>query len=214
MSNGDKIVLPALVVILMVTLWAARLVWHVGARHIRSDEQDVRYTRLINAMPKQLRSMQVYVRIYITQAVLAVVVSVAAIAAFERSFNVIGFWYLLGLVIWVIGFGIEIIADRQLSKFVSDKRNRGKLMRSGLWRYSRHPNYFGEALQWWGFAVMAFGSSYVLGGLLGALVITILLRYISGVPQAEKRMNSKPGWAKYKNMTSVFVYGHQNNNRQ
>jgi len=112
---------------------------------------------------------------------------------------------LAGALVWLAGFLFESVGDRQLAAFRSKPENRGRLIASGLWRYSRHPNYFGEALQWWGIAGIALSAPHGWLGLIGPTVITWLLLFVSGVPLLEKKYAGRPDWEEYKKRTSVFV---------
>ena len=93
-------------------------------------------------------------------------------------------WDILGLTFWSIGFIFESIADRQLTLFKANPTNKNAVLNTGVWRYSRHPNYFGEALLWWGFAFLALSTEYGMWGGLGTLVINFLLVRISGCAHA------------------------------
>jgi steroid 5-alpha reductase family enzyme len=118
---------------------------------------------------------------------------------------VVTVFVILGAGIWLIGMICEIVADQQLARFLSDPRHRGKLMTSGIWRYSRHPNYFGEMMIWWGIAIIGLGYPLSAVGIIGALIITLILAFVSGIPLAEKGASTKPGWKAYKAQTSVLI---------
>jgi hypothetical protein len=93
----------------------------------------------------------------------------------------------------------------QLKKFIMNPSNKGKIMTKGLFKYTRHPNYFGEVLQWWGIAFMALYASYGWIGILGAVSITFLITKVSGIPLAEKGTSKKPGWEEYKKNTPALL---------
>ena len=95
--------------------------------------------------------------------------------------------------------------DAQLKAFVSDPTSRGKILDTGLWRYTRHPNYFGEVTQWWGVWLIALSAPHGWVAVVSPLTITLLLLFVSGVPMLEKKMAENPGWAEYAAKTSVFV---------
>ena len=94
----------------------------------------------------------------------------------------------IGIVIWLIGFFFEVVGDYQLKKFIADKNKKTKLMTEGLWKYTRHPNYFGEATMWWGIFLISFMNTRSLIGIVGPVMITYLLLFVSGVPMLEKGM--------------------------
>ena len=110
----------------------------------------------------------------------------------------------MGGLIWILGFFFESISDRQLREFKKNPENKGKLMTSGLWAWSRHPNYFGEVVQWWG--VFLFAASLPMGWvtIISPVTITFFILKVSGVPLLEEQMKSRPGAAEYRRTTSVF----------
>lgn len=192
-----------LLVDLFVLAWGTRLAWHIYKRLIRSNQQDERYTKLMSKWPKQNRTAQTLVKIFFVQAVLAVAVGlpVVVIHYYQPSIDVV---VALGALLWVIGYGIEALADDQLRQFLQTAKP-GTIMQSGIWRYSRHPNYFGEITMWWGIAVMTFVTPLWWLGAIGASFITYLLCFVSGVPLAEERATKKAGWLEYKRKTSVLI---------
>ena len=115
---------------------------------------------------------------------------------------------LLGSLVWLIGYFFEVVGDAQLDAFlkIRPEKRPTKFIESGLWRYTRHPNYFGEATMWWGLAIIANGNSS-LGLIIWAspVLITYLLLFVSGVPLLEKRWAGDKAWEKYKAKTSVFL---------
>jgi steroid 5-alpha reductase family enzyme len=111
---------------------------------------------------------------------------------------------MIGALLWSIGFLVESIGDLQLTYFKSDPSNRGKILTTGLWKYTRHPNYFGEAVLWWGYFVIALaaGSWWTI---LAPILMTYLLLKVSGVAMLEKAMKNKPGYEKYMRTTNAFI---------
>jgi steroid 5-alpha reductase family enzyme len=118
---------------------------------------------------------------------------------------------ILGLVIWAIGFSVEAAGDAQKSTFKKNPANSGRFISTGLWRYSRHPNYFGESLLWWGlFIAMApVFSGWDFLVVIGPVFLTLLLLFVSGVPllerSADKKYGSEPAYQEYKRRTSIFL---------
>ena len=109
----------------------------------------------------------------------------------------------VGIVVWAIGFSFEAVSDHQLARFKSDSQHQGKLLTSGLWRYSRHPNYFGDTMQWWGFYLLAAASGY-WWTIFSPAVMTLLLLRVSGVTLLEKTMKTRPGYEEYMRATNAF----------
>lgn len=118
----------------------------------------------------------------------------------------IGIW--LGIAIWLIGFIFESLGDWQLQKFKANPKNKGKIMKTGLWRYTRHPNYFGESMMWWGIWILvisSYGSVINYLTVVSPLTITWLLLFVSGVPLLEKKYADNKEFQKYKQQTSSFI---------
>ena len=195
--------LSVILVDILVLIWAFRLSWFIATRFKNSPQQDPRYTALIEHWPQKNYTVQLFTKIFLLQAMLATLVSLPVIVLhyYQPPINTIIF---AGFVVWVCGFTCETIADTQLRKFLQTP-NRPDLLQSGLWRYSRHPNYFGEITMWWGIAVMTFATPLWWLGAIGAFTITVLIMFVSGVPPAEARASNKKGWQKYKNATSILV---------
>lgn len=187
----------------MVSIWGVRLSTHIFRRWIYSPAEDARYAALRRNWPSHLIVPQTYIRIYLVQIILGCIISLPVII-YMRNQSAIDAWNLIGATIWLVGISIEATADRQLAQHIRHSKE-SSLMTKGLWRYSRHPNYFGELLLWWGIAIFAIGAPFGWLGLIGALAITLLLLFVSGVPLAEKRTALRPGWQAYASRTSVIV---------
>lgn len=113
---------------------------------------------------------------------------------------------ILGAAIWGIGFYFEALGDWQLARFKSDPANKGKLLTSGVWRTTRHPNYFGDAAQWWGFYLIALATGSGWWTVFSPLIMSFLLRNVSGVSLLEKNLKeTKPGYAEYVATTNAFI---------
>mgnify|MGYP005613215997 FL=1 len=110
----------------------------------------------------------------------------------------------LGVLIWLKGFIFEAISDYQLANFLKLK-DRPKVLQTGLWKYSRHPNYYGELVQWWGIGIIALQVSYGWIGLIGPLTLTLLIVFVSGIPPIEKRRAKDPEYREYMNRTSPLI---------
>jgi steroid 5-alpha reductase family enzyme len=115
-----------------------------------------------------------------------------------------GVWQ-AGLLVWIAGFLFEAVGDAQLARFKKDPGNKGRIMDRGLWRFTRHPNYFGESLMWWGIFVVALEVPYGWTTVFGPALITFLLVKVSGVPLLEKRYAGNPEFQAYARRTSAFV---------
>ncbi len=189
---------------LLVVIWAIRLSWHIFRRFRCSVKQDERYTALMQTWPTKGHWGQVFLRIFVMQALLASVVSAPIMVTHTGGALRVRVATIVGLVVWATGFIYEVVADRQLKQFLMSV-DRPVLMTRGLWRYSRHPNYFGEITMWWGLAIMAISARYGWIGLIGAATITFLICFVSGIPPVEARMSTKPGWEIYRQKTSALI---------
>ena len=188
----------------LVVLWGLRLSFYIFKRFRRSESEDPRYAEMRKGWRGNIYA-NAYFRIFITQGALALLVSASVIAinlSNEVTIQPIAY---IGLCIWIVGFLFESLGDSQLRAHLANPKNKGSLMTSGLWRYTRHPNYFGEAVQWWGIFIIALSIPYGWASVAGPLVITVLLLFVSGVPLTEKRFEGRPGWEAYKRRTSIFV---------
>lgn len=188
----------------LVIIWGLRLSFYIFKRFKRSKSEDPRYQEMRKSW-RGGEAVNAYVRIFLVQGILALIVSASVIMANLSSETSIGFTAYVGLVVWIAGFLFESIGDSQLRAHLANPINEGKLMTTGLWRYTRHPNYFGEAVQWWGIFVIALSVPYGWASMLGPLTITVLLLSVSGVPLTEKRFEGRPGWDAYKKRTSIFL---------
>lgn len=195
----------SLVLLGLVTIWGARLSGHIYQRLRASSQEDRRYVELRQKWNAANENLVMYLRVYLTQALLATIVCLPVLVVNAAQTDASPMFLWVGLVLWVGGFICETAADRQLRAFIRDPQNKGRLMTSGLWRYSRHPNYFGELVQWWAIGVIALGVPYGWIGIIGPLAITYLIVFVSGIPLIEKAFEGRAGWSDYKSRTSVLI---------
>lgn len=183
----------------LVTLWGVRLATHIYLRN-RGKAEDPRYYawRLSWGNWFYLRS---FFQVFILQGILLLLVSIPVIYVnlIARSPTPLT---VLGFIIWVTGFIFESVGDYQLTLFKNNPLNKGKVMQSGLWNYTRHPNYFGEVSQWWGIYFMIFPSPWYT--IIGPLTITYLILGLSGVPMLEKRYEGNKEYNAYKKRVNSF----------
>ncbi|MDZ7781060.1 MAG: DUF1295 domain-containing protein [Gemmatimonadota bacterium] len=189
-------------VVALVALWAARLGGHLLRRALHSGE-DRRYAAMREAGGPRFSYVSL-VTVFWLQALLLWLVSAPLFAAVTGS-GPLGPWDLTGGFLFLLGLTLEAVADRQLEAFKARPENRGRVLDEGLWRYSRHPNYFGNAVLWWGAYVIAVGA----GGawtVFAPVLMTYLLVAVSGVTLLEEGMEARrPDYAAYVRRTSSFV---------
>jgi steroid 5-alpha reductase family enzyme len=202
LAAGDVYGPRGLLVSFLVLLWGLRLALHIHARN-RGKGEDARYRQWREQWGRWfvLRS---FLQIFMLQGLLLVLVATPVIyinAAPPTPFT----WLdVLGLALWLTGFYWEAVGDWQLLTFIRDPAHRGKLMTEGLWRYTRHPNYFGEVTLWWGIWLIAL--SVPGGGLtiVGPVIITTLILKVSGIPMLEQTLAGRADFEAYKRRTSAF----------
>lgn len=191
-------------VLLLVGVWGLRLSVHISARNMGHPE-DYRYRAMRRHWGERFPVVSL-LTVFMLQAVLAWVVSLpvqAAIAA--PSPSQLTLLDAAGLLLWIVGFLFEAIGDWQLAAFKSDPGNRGRLMDRGLWRYTRHPNYFGDALLWWGLWMFALATG-AWWTIVGPALMTLLLLKVSGVALLERNLRkNRPGYTEYCRRTSAFL---------
>ncbi len=187
----------------MVIVWAVRLGSFLFAR-ISRDGSDGRFDALKPSFAR-------FAMTWTLQGLWVLLTLACALAAITSSTRVpLGGFALAGSIVWVIGFAIEVMADRQKSRFRSDADNRGRFIRSGLWAWSRHPNYFGEIVLWVGVALVAWPalSGWQLATLVSPIFVYVLLTRVSGVPLLEARgrktWGSDPEYLTYLEHTPVL----------
>lgn len=193
----------ALLTLALVATWAIRLAVHIGLRQ-REHGEDARYMKWRDEYEESWWWIS-YFKVFLLQPVIAWVVSLpiyfAIVSLAPTSLTIVDY---LGIVLFVGGLAFESIGDEQLRRFRADRKNKGKVLDTGLWKYTRHPNYFGECVLWWGLGIIGLATGGV-PGLLGPAVLTYLLLYISGVTLLESTLKEKPGYAQYVAKTPAFL---------
>ncbi len=192
----------ALVVNVLITVWGVRLAWHIYRRH-RGKPEDSRY--LAWRQQWQHFYFRSFWQVFMFQGVLIFLVALPVITINASATNGFSYWYIVGLTVWLIGFLFEAVSDWQLKEFTRNVENKGKLMTRGLWKYSRHPNYFGEVTLWWGIFIIAGALPGGLYTIIGPLTITSLILFVSGIPMLEKKYAGRVDFEDYKKRTSIFV---------
>jgi steroid 5-alpha reductase family enzyme len=186
----------------MVTIWGVRLSWYIYNRN-KNKSEDSRYLEWRKTWKNfYLRS---FFQVFLLQGIFLFLISLPVIFINSSVSNSFGSVSIAGLLVWGLGFYFESTGDRQLKKFISNPVNKGKLMDRGLWRYSRHPNYFGEVTQWWGIFVIALSISGSLFTIVGPITITTLILFVSGIPLLEKKYTDRLDFEEYKKRTSIFI---------
>ncbi len=217
--------LPQYILTGLVLLWGIRITSHIGFRKLKEGKEDPRYAKWREEWGSGWYFMiRSFLQVYILQMVLMLVVALpmlvvnlawSSVLSFSAGESLSGVDPRLSprmtesevfLIIWsiiaLVGLIFETIADLQLKAFLKVKKP-GQIFTTWLYRYSRHPNYFGESIFWLGISLISLPYSYI--GIIGWITITLLLLFVSGVPLQEARYAGRPEWEKYKKKTSVFI---------
>ncbi len=184
----------------MVGVWGLRLAWHVGRRVFATSEEDPRYAKMLEGKPFSFAVK----RVFLTQGIALWFVSLPVQVAADSDGQTEDVLLVLGLVVWVVGLVFESVGDAQLAAYKKDPQ-RGPVMDRGLWRYTRHPNYFGDACVWWGiFLVAVAGTPWALVTVLSPVVMTYFLVFATGAKLLEREMMKREGYPEYAERTSMF----------
>ncbi|WP_420714570.1 DUF1295 domain-containing protein [Mycobacterium sp. Aquia_213] len=199
LGHGDPI--RRWLLLALVTIWGLRLSWHIH-RKTAGKGEDPRYAAMLrNATPGQVLR-----KVFVLQALITWFVSFplqlsAVTGPTSKPLTAV---LVLGVVVWLVGVTFEAVGDRQLRVFKSDPANRGVLMDRGLWAWTRHPNYFGDATVWWGLWLITITGWWSLATVGSPLLMTYFLVYVTGARLTEKLMAGRPGFAEYQQRTACF----------
>ncbi|MDV8149387.1 DUF1295 domain-containing protein [Arthrobacter sp. B10-11] len=191
-----------LLLVLLTGLWGLRLGTHIGWR-ARGGHEDPRYEAMLSDAPGS-RNVYALRRVYLPQGVVMFFVSLTVQVGMFATGS-LGWLALLGVVLWVVGFVFETVGDWQLAQFKKDPANKGTVLNTGLWRYTRHPNYFGDAAVWTGLFLIAADSWPGVLTILSPALMVWALAGKTGKPLTEKAMSARPGYKEYVESTSGFI---------
>ncbi len=196
-----------LLLVLLVCVWGLRLALHIGIRnHGKGEDYRYRAWREQHGSRWWWRS---FFQVFMLQGVLLWIIGlpllVVQAAPQPANLTVLD---ILGLLVWLVGFVFEALGDWQLTRFKADLANKGKVMRSGLWQYTRHPNYFGDATVWWGYYLLTLSVQFGFTVILSPILMTTLLMRVSGVALLERGLKqTKPEYGDYVASTNAFFPG-------
>jgi steroid 5-alpha reductase family enzyme len=195
--NLRKVIINA-----FVLLWGMRLSIYIFLRK-KDQGEDFRYRTWRKSWKYFV--IRSFFQVFMLQGFIMLIVALPIVRINSAAPRDFGFFDVIGLIFFLCGFIFETIGDRQMGQFRNRPENSGKLMTSGLWKLTRHPNYFGEAILWWGIWLFAISEINGLFTIIGPVTITLLLRYVSGVPLLEKKYEGRADWEAYKSNTPVFI---------
>lgn len=191
-----------ILVVLLVAIWGLRLSTHILIRN-KGKGEDFRYLAWRNEWKNfRIRS---FFQIFMLQGAILLAVASPLLLIIDSPSESIGFFTVFGTLVFLGGFLLEAVSDWQLMKFRANPDNKGTLIETGCWKYSRHPNYLGEAILWWGFWICAIPEINGVFTIISPVIITLLLRYVSGVPMLERKYAGRPDWEAYCRRVPVFL---------
>lgn len=190
------------VLLALVGFWGVRLATHLLVRKWGQGE-DFRYRAWREQWGKWFVVRSI-LQIYVLQGVVILVILTPVLLTRSAPGGPLGLVDWLGVAVWALGYAFEAVGDAQLVAFKRDPANRGRLITRGLWRYTRHPNYFGEATLWWGVFLVGLGGGRGVIGVLSPATITVLLLFVSGIPMLERKWAGNPDFEAYRWRTSAF----------
>ena len=190
----------------LVLLWSLRLAWYIYQRSQKLGKEDYRYASWREDWKGSVNIM-FYFKVYMLQMILSFAVGYPLFilnkVAVHHDFGTL--WDIIGLVLWIVGFLFEAVGDYQKDKFKSNPENNNKVLKSGLWRYTRHPNYFGESFLWWGVFFILINDLLLYQIIFAPVLLTFLLLKVSGVSMLEKKYKKNDEYALYKQQTNAFI---------
>ena len=189
---------------LLPFVWGTRLVLRIYHKNLGKPE-DFRYKAWRDAWGSNFM-LRSFLQVYMLQGLVVFVVSLPVLLSIVFPSLIHKELAFVGGCIWLVGFFFEAVGDYQLDRFIANPANKDQIMMSGLWHYTRHPNYFGESCMWWGIAIASAGMNTVpVLGFVSPILITFRLLKVSGVPLLEARWAGNPVWEEYKKKTSLFI---------
>lgn len=187
---SDEFYTRKIILLVLVTLWALRLSIYLAWRNIGKGE-DYRYQEFRKKYGEERYWWVSFFQVFLLQGILIVLVSLPLLATnFETQNDYLNLFDYLAILFWVIGFIFESAGDYQLSKFKMNPNNKGKVLNTGLWKYTRHPNYFGDTMVWWAYAIFSIASQNYWS-FIGSIIMTLLIVKVSGVALLEKSLKDK-----------------------
>ncbi len=196
----SSFLLQQILVTAFIGAWAIRLIAYIYIRYTGNDPRFVTWKK------QGIKGLIINIVWIFGQIIMIAIMSYPIVLInFYNNPHPFSMFDMLGLAMWVCGYYWEAVSDQQLFNFIRNPLNKGKILQSGLWHYSRHPNYFGESLMWIGIYVLALSVPYGWTACITPITITFLLRFVTGVPLLENAMKDNPEYQKYKAKTNTFI---------
>lgn len=190
--------------ILLIVIWGFRLGYYLFKRNWGKPE-DFRYANFRKNWGNKFPLLKAFLNVFVLQGILSFIMMFSSTNAVSNQTEVKLLFTVVGLVIAATGLLFEIVGDYQLAQFKKNPNNKGKVMDQGLWGITRHPNYFGEVVFWWGVFITSIQGFHSLFGIISPLLITYLINYLSGIPLLEKKYLNRPDYLEYAKKTPRFI---------
>lgn len=195
--------IPQSIVTALTLIWGLRLSIHIYLRN-KGKGEDKRYAAMRESWGKW-EPLYSFFQVFMLQGFLMLVVTYPVVLI-NTSINIqLTPFCIAGFIMWLIGFFFEAVGDYQLTQFLKNPENKGRVMRYGLWQYTRHPNYFGELMMWWGIFLMAVTIPGGFMTIISPLTMTFLLLFVSGIPLLEKPFEQNAEFQDYKKVTNALI---------
>lgn len=194
--------LRQLIITLGTFLWGIRLAVHLYDRN-KNKPEDFRYANWRKEWGRWF-IVRSFFQVYVLQGLIMVLIACPVFLINYQSGSTFNILDLIGIILFAIGFYFEATADKQLAAFKSKPENKGNILQTGLWKYSRHPNYFGEVVLWWGIFFMAMAGGWFFPAIISPVLITFLILKVSGVPMLERKYRNNSKYEAYVESTSAF----------
>lgn len=190
-------------ILVLVSLWGIRLFWHLARRNWNKPE-DYRYVNMRKRWGTKFVNLKAFFNVFFLQGILLFMISLPIMHTFSKETVSFSWWQYVGIALWVLGFIFEVGGDQQLENFKKKPENKGKLLTTGFWSVTRHPNYFGEATCWWGVFLIAVTQLSDIWLIISPVLITLLLLFVSGVPLLENKYKDRSDFQAYAKYTPKF----------
>lgn len=200
---APTLVLSKIILLILVSIWGIRLSTHIYFRN-KNKPEDKRYQKWREEWGKNFY-IRSFLQVYMLQGFFMLLISTPII--FSMSGDIRPYQYIfliIGTFVWILGFTFEVIGDTQLKRFLLQPENKGHIITTGLWKYTRHPNYFGEVVQWWGIWVISLGLAPWYMTIIGPVTISWLILFVSGIPLTERSYKDNLEFQNYAKRTSMF----------
>jgi steroid 5-alpha reductase family enzyme len=181
---------------LLTITWGIRLSVHLFNRN-RHKSEDFRYLQWRRDWGSSFY-VRSFFQVYVLQSLILFLIISPVLYSASFATSQWSIFTVIGIVVWLIGFYWQVVGDRELAIFIAERKDKDDILKTGLWSYSRHPNYFGEVVMWWGIYLVVWPLSGSLVFIIGPLTITLLIRYVSGVPMLERKYAGNKAYQAYK----------------